>query len=75
MRKGAQNLSLNETNLGKDTSSCLQAFKALQGIVMFVMFSRFTHGSQNKLWDFIGYPGKAESTTSLCATQVCMLLF
>jgi len=37
--------------------------KALQGLVLFVMFSYHTPDGKNPLWNFIGYPGEGESAS------------
>jgi hypothetical protein len=36
----------------------VQVFKALKGLVLFVMFSYHTPDGKNPLWNFIGYPGE-----------------
>jgi hypothetical protein len=45
--------------------NAVQVLKALQGLVLFVMFSYHTPDGKNPLWGFIGYPGEDESATML----------
>jgi hypothetical protein len=42
------------------TGSVLQVLKALQGLVLFVMFSYHTPDGKNPLWGFVGYPGEGK---------------
>lgn len=53
----------------------LQVLKALQGLVLFIMFSYHTPDGKNPLWPFIGYPGEFQPPNLASFTISLALLF